>query len=51
MRVEDTERLAEELGLPHGCYQGTSQVLTSDFLVDFDDPQRPTVDRAVELLN
>ncbi len=43
MRVADTVRIAEELGLPHGRYQGTPQVLTSDFLVDFDDQQRPTV--------
>lgn len=43
MRVEDTARIAEELGLPHSRYQGTLQVLTSDFLVDFDDPQRPTI--------
>ncbi len=43
MRVEDTVRIAEELGLPHGRYQGTPQVLTSDFLVDFDDPQHPSV--------
>lgn len=39
MRVEDTVRIAEELGLPHGCYKGTPQVLTSDFLVDFEDPR------------
>lgn len=43
MRLEDTVRLAEEYGLPHGCYQGTQQVLTSDFLVDFDNQQRPVV--------
>ena len=43
MRVEDTVRIAEELGLPHGRYQGTPQVLTSDFLVDFEDPQRVSV--------
>ncbi|EFE2071296.1 TPA: TnsA endonuclease N-terminal domain-containing protein, partial [Escherichia coli] len=43
MRVEDTVRIAEELGLPHGCYKGTPQVLTSDFLVDFEDPQRPSI--------
>lgn len=43
MRVEDTVRLAEEHGLPHGRYQGIAQVLTSDFLVDFDDPQNPSV--------
>ena len=36
-------RIAEELGIRHGRYQGTPQVLTSDFLVDFDDPQRATV--------
>lgn len=45
MRVEDTVRIAEELGLPHGCYKGTPQVLTSDFLVDFEDPQRPSIAR------
>ncbi len=43
MRVEDTVRIAEELGLPHGHYKGTPQVLTSDFLVDFEDPQRPSI--------
>lgn len=43
MRVKDTVRIAEELGLPHGRYKGTPQVLSSDFLVDFDDPQRPSV--------
>nr|WP_288500611.1 TnsA endonuclease C-terminal domain-containing protein [uncultured Pseudomonas sp.] len=43
MRVEDTVRIAEEFGLPHSRYQGSPQVLTSDFLVDFDAPQRPTV--------
>lgn len=43
MRVEDTVRIAEELGIRHGRYQGTPQILTSDFLVDFDDTHRPTV--------
>jgi len=43
MMVVDTVRIAEEFGLGHGRYQGTPQVLTSDFLVDFDDQQRPTV--------
>ena len=38
MRAEDTVRIAEELGLAHGRYKGIPQVLTSDFLVDFDDP-------------
>ena len=41
MRVEDTVRIAEEMGIPHGAYQGTPQVLTSDFLVDSADPHRP----------
>lgn len=43
MRVEDTLRIAEKYGLPHARYQGIPQILTSDFLVDFADPQRPTV--------
>ena len=43
MMVVDTVRIAEEIGLAHGRYQGIPQVLTSDFLVDFDDKQRPTV--------
>ena len=43
LRVEDTVRLAQEHGLPHGKFQGTPQVLTSDFLVDFDDPARPAI--------
>lgn len=43
MHVEDTLRIAEECGLPHARYQGTPQILTSDFLVDFNDPQRPSV--------
>lgn len=43
MRVEDTVLIAEEFGLPHGRYQSTPQILTSDFLVDFDDPQRPSL--------
>lgn len=41
--VEDTVRLAQEHGLPHAKFQGASQVLTSDFLVDFDDPARPVI--------
>ncbi|UBZ00382.1 TnsA endonuclease N-terminal domain-containing protein (plasmid) [Pseudomonas cannabina pv. alisalensis] len=43
MNVEDTMRIAKELGLPHGRYKGTPQVLTSDFLVDFEDLQRPSI--------
>lgn len=43
LRVEDTVRLAETYGLPHGKFQGIPQVLSSDFLVDFDDPTRPAM--------
>lgn len=43
LRVEDTLRLAEEHGLPHARFQGAPQILTSDFLVDFDDPNRPNL--------
>lgn len=43
LRVEDTVRLAQEHGLPHGKFQGAAQVLTSDFLVDFDDQSRPAI--------
>lgn len=43
MMVIDTIRIAGELGLAHGRYQGTPQVLTSDFLVDFDDQECPMV--------
>ena len=43
LRVEDTVRLAETYGLPHSKFQGIPQVLSSDFLVDFDDPTRPAM--------
>lgn len=43
MMVIDTVRIAEELGLAHGRYKGTPQVLTSDFLVDFEDQECPMV--------
>lgn len=43
MRVDDTVRIARELGIPHATFKGTSQVLSSDFLVDFDDPDMPMV--------
>ena len=43
MRVEDTLRISEKYGLPHARYQGIPQILTSDFMVDFADPQRPTI--------
>lgn len=43
MRVDDTMRIAKELGLPHGQYQGTPQVLTSDFLVDLDNQEYSSV--------
>lgn len=41
MRVDDTARIAEELGLPYFRYKDTHQVLTTDFLVDFADTERP----------
>ncbi len=43
LRVEDTVRLAKEHGLAHAKFQGAAQVLTSDFLVDFNDPKRPAL--------
>lgn len=43
LRVEDTVRIAEEAGLPHARFKGTPQVLSSDFLVDFDDSARPAM--------
>ncbi|MBO2639309.1 heteromeric transposase endonuclease subunit TnsA [Shewanella algae] len=41
--VEDTVRLAQEHGISHSKFQGVAQVLSSDFLVDFDDPSRPNI--------
>ena len=38
-----TVRIAEASGLPHARYKGTPQVLSSDFLVDFDDSARPAM--------
>ncbi|KAL8188410.1 UNVERIFIED_CONTAM: hypothetical protein K2H54_000095 [Gekko kuhli] len=43
LRVEDTVRLAETYGLPHSKFQGVPQVLSADFLVDFDDPTHPAM--------
>jgi hypothetical protein len=36
-------RLAQEHGISHSKFQGVAQVLSSDFLVDFDDPSRPNI--------
>lgn len=43
LRTQETTRIARELGIPHWTYNGAPQVLTSDFLVDFDDFERPQV--------
>lgn len=49
LRVEDTVRLAETYRLPQGKFQGIPQVLSSDFLVDFDDPTCLACDRKIEV--
>jgi hypothetical protein len=36
LNPEDTVRIAEKAGLPHRVWKGAPQVLTSDFLLDFD---------------
>ena len=41
MIVEDTKRISIEAGLPHQKHNGVYQVLTSDFVVDTHDRQRP----------
>ena len=41
LRVDDTARIADACGIVHGKFKGVNQVLSSDFLVDFDDPERP----------
>lgn len=41
LRPEDTVRIARDLGIPHASFKGTPQVLSSDFLVDFDNPDMP----------
>ncbi len=41
LRVEDTTRLADELGISHAVFKGTPQVLSSDFLVTFDRQTQP----------
>lgn len=43
LRVEDSARIAEELGINHARYQGVPQVLSSDFLVDFSNAERPVM--------
>lgn len=43
LRTDDTVRIAEGLGIIHRTFKAAPQVLTSDFLVDFDDPKRPQV--------
>ena len=41
LRVEDTTHLADELGISHAVFNGTPQVLSSDFLVTFDRQTQP----------
>ncbi|PAX99836.1 heteromeric transposase endonuclease subunit TnsA [Pseudoalteromonas sp. HM-SA03] len=41
LRVDDTVRIASCNGISHRKFKGVHQVLTSDFLVDFDDPDKP----------
>lgn len=43
LRVADTIRIAEELGIAHRKYNGVHQVLSSDFLVNFCRPDEPQV--------
>ncbi len=43
MRTEDTVRIAAELGVVHGRFRDTPQVLISDFFVSFDDWHLPEV--------
>ena len=40
--VGDTVRIAADLGINHAKFSGAPQVLSSDFLVDFDDKTHPT---------
>ena len=43
LRVDDTVRIAEELGIRHASFKGVNQILSSDFLVDTNDSSRPTM--------
>jgi len=41
LRLEDTQALAGEQGIQHPAYQGGAHIMTSDFLVNTEDPRRP----------
>lgn len=41
LRLEDTKALADETGIEHPNFQGTSQIMSSDFLVNTSDSLRP----------
>lgn len=41
MRLEDTGALADEMQIQHPIYQGVLQIMSSDFLVNTRDSQRP----------
>lgn len=41
LRLEETKALADEAGIQHPAYQGVLQIMTSDFLVNTEDPRRP----------
>jgi len=41
LRIEDTLALSDELGILHPSYQGIPQIMTSDFLVNTRNAQRP----------
>lgn len=41
LRVNDTTRIADELGIRHAVFKNTPQVLSSDFLVTFNSKTQP----------
>lgn len=41
--TDDTKRIAEQLGIPHGKFKGVPQVLTADFLVDLNNDDGPQI--------
>lgn len=43
LRTQDTVAIAAELKIPHRTFKSTPQVLSSDFLVDFDDIEQPQI--------
>lgn len=41
LNTDDTVRLAEEAGIRHAAFKGVNQVMTSDFLIDTVETDRP----------